>query len=113
MPQQKDAALMPHVVRNINAISRSARRRACYIVEQSRKELAHIAWRIEMTIDALGAASDRECKTVHLRHDREHALIGDVVADEERTPSCEGRAFHESAHAIGLGEAGRLDLEHA
>src|ERR1700757_3504230 len=97
----------------ISTQSRSAPRRACYIVEQSRKELAHIAWRIEMAIDALGAASDRECKTVHLGHHREHALIGDVVADEERTPSCEGRVFHESAHAIGLGEAGRLDLEHA
>ena len=79
-----------------------------FIVEQMREEFAHIARRIEMPGDAPGAAADRERKAVEIGHDREHAFVGDVVADEERTAALEGLVHHQFPYAGRLGEAGML-----
>src|SRR4051812_11915811 len=55
-----------------------------FVVEQMREEFPDIARRIEMPGHAPGAAADREREAVEVGHDRKHAFIGDVVADEER-----------------------------
>src|SRR3954471_18961136 len=80
------------------------------VVEQPREERAHVVRRVEVPVDTHGAAADREGKPVHVGHDREHGLVGDVVADEDRTASLERLVLHQLAHAGRLGETGMLDL---
>src|SRR6185295_2830295 len=65
------------------------------VVEQTREERAHILRLIEMAVDADGAATDREGQPVHVGHDREHGLIGNVVANEDRTAPFEGLMLHQ------------------
>src|SRR5580704_10541564 len=67
-----------------NGVRGLACRRAGFVVEQARQPLAHIARRVEMTVDSLGPPPHRKCPAAEIRHDREYALVGDIVADENR-----------------------------
>ena len=56
--------------------------------------------------------SDDDGCAVHLLHDDEGVLIGDVVADEHRTPILERRLLHDAADGLALVVGGRAHLHH-
>src|ERR1700681_652605 len=73
-----------------------------FVIEQMREKLPHIARRIEVSGDALGAPANGKCKAVEIRHDRKHRFVGDIVADEERTPALERLVRHQFPHPARL-----------
>src|ERR1700742_1974943 len=79
-------------------------------VEQMRKPRANIARLVEMTSHALCAAADGKGKAVQVRHDRKDRLVGNIVADKERTAPLEWFVLHQFQYARGLVETGVLDL---
>src|SRR3954452_5093245 len=56
-----------------------------FVVQEVREPFPDVARFIEMSGHAVGATADRKSLAAEIRHDREHALVGDVVADKDRT----------------------------
>src|SRR5450432_303466 len=64
-------------------------RRGFFVVEQMREPFPHVAGLVEMTGHAMRPPAHRKCQAVEVRHDRKHGLVGDIVADENRTAALE------------------------
>src|SRR6266568_3111856 len=62
---------------------------------ETREPFTHVARLVEMTRNALRATADGKCQAVEIRHDREHALVGDVVTDENRPAALERLMRHQ------------------
>src|ERR1700751_3650396 len=59
-------------IRAKKALSRLWQRYDPFVVEQMREEFTYVTRCIEMSGDSSGAATDRECEAVEVRHDRKH-----------------------------------------
>src|SRR5665811_1996221 len=102
---------IPHYARN-TGLPRSPSGRGL-VTDETRKPLPDLARIVEMARNAFGAPAHGKGKPAKLRHDGEYALVGDIVADKDRTAALERLVGHQFGHAGCLVEAGMLDLADA
>src|ERR1700735_1666798 len=81
-----------------------------FAIDEARQPFPDIARLVEMPGPALRAPADGKRHAVEIGHDGEHALVGDVVADENRAPALERFVAHQFGDPRCLVEAGMLDL---
>src|ERR1700736_36398 len=75
--------------------SGSSSRRICFGIDEPREPFPYLARFVEMIGNALRASAYRKCEAAKIGHDGEHALVGNVVADTNRTAAFEGLVAHQ------------------
>src|SRR3954453_15269205 len=65
------------------------------IVDQSSEPLPNTARVVKMVGHPFWAAADRKRQAMQIRHDREDALVCDVIANKNRTSPLEGIMRHQ------------------
>src|SRR5436309_10770615 len=106
------AAAEPYRRSSIDRYLRSARGHSL-VIDETREPLPHVARFVEMADNAFRAPSYRKCQASQVRHDGEHALVGHIIANKDRTTALERIVGHQFDDARRLVETGMLDLADA
>jgi hypothetical protein len=78
---------------------------------KGRKPGAHCRWRLEYSVGSFHLALDGESISAKFRQDREHRLVGGVVADEDRGAVRERLTGHQLGDGRALVEILGLNLD--
>src|SRR5450631_3847315 len=95
---------------NFFTMWRGSSSRRNMVIDEAREPLADVARFVEVLGHALRAPANGKGKAAKIRHDREYALVGDIVTDKDWTAALERFVCHQFEHTGCLAKAGVFDL---